>query len=323
MRLSVIVINYNTRELLSGCLKSLQKDPAHGDWQIIVVDNGSEDGSAMMVRQEFPEVTLLALDENVGFAKANNRAAEVAQGRYLAFLNADTVVPAGVLGWLCDFLDEQADAAIAGPRMLGTDGELQYTARTFPGPLNTFLEYFFLDRLFSSLPFFGRPRLTCIDHTERHRVDYVSGACLIIAREYFEKAGRWCEHYFFYAEDADLCAQVKKIGGQTYYCGGRTITHFGGASARQLATATTIEAHRSVFLFVRRQRGAVAMMLQRLITFVGALGRTVATAVATPFAALFGDGRRFAARTCLYCRVIRLCFSPNPYPTGRFIDTAP
>ncbi|MFO7945934.1 MAG: glycosyltransferase family 2 protein [Armatimonadota bacterium] len=323
MRLSVIVINYNTRELLSDCLKSLHQDPEHDDWQIIVVDNASEDDSAMMVRREFSEVTLVALDENLGFSKANNRAAEVAEGRYLVFLNADTVVPAGVLGWLCDFLDEQADAAIAGPRMLGVDGELQYTARTFPGPLNTFLEYFFLDRLLSSLPFFGRPRLTYIDHTKRHRVDYVSGACLVIAREYFEKAGRWCEDYFFYAEDADLCAEVKKIGGRTYYCGGRAITHFGGASASQIATATTIEAHRSVFLFVRRQRGAVAMILQRLITFVGALGRFIVTAVATPFATLFGHGQRFAARTSLYWRVIRLCFSPDPYPTGRFIDTAP
>lgn len=320
MRLSVVVISYNTRDLLADCLRSLNEDPDRDEWEIIVVDNASDDGSAMMVTRQFPDVEVVALDKNLGFAAANNRGAKRAEGRYLLFLNADTVIKPGLLGWLCDFLDDRTDAAVAGPRMVGEDGELQYTARTFPGPLNTFLEYSFADRLFPSLPFFGRPRLTYLDHRQRHQVDYVSGACLMIAREYFERADGWCEDYFFYAEDADLCAQVKKIGGNTYYCGGRAITHIGGASARQLPVATTIEAHRSVFLFVRRQRGPIAMLLQRLVTLAGAAPRMIACALATPFAALLGKGSDLARRTSVYWRVMKLCFSPNPYPTGAFVD---
>ncbi len=320
MRLSIVIVSYNTRQLLADCLQSLYDDPDHDQWQIIVVDNASSDDSVTMVARQFPQATLVTLDSNIGFARANNRGARIATGRHLLFLNADTVAPAGVITALCDFLDQRADAAIVGPRLVYPDGRLQYSARTFPGPLNTFLEYSFVDRLLPNVRLFGRPRLTYMDHKQVQPVDYVAGACLMICREYFDNVGGWCEGYFFYAEDADLCAKVKRVGGKTYYYGRSRIIHIGGASADQVALPATLEAHRSVFLFVRRNGGLLAFWATRLITVVALLIRSFFGALAWPVAALLGKGEWLTAQLHKYGRVLALCLSRNILPSGRFLE---
>ncbi len=319
VRLSVIVLNYNTQRLLADCLESLYADGAHQHWQIIVVDNDSSDDSVAMVARDYPQATLLPLGRNLGFAAANNRGAQMAKGRHLLFLNADTAVPVGVLSTLCDFLDERTDAAVVGPRMRSVDGELQYTARTFPGPLNSFLEYSFLDRLLPGFRPFGRPRLTYLNHRQTQPVEYVAGACLMICREYFRRIGGWCEEYLFYAEDADLCAEVKKAGGVVYYYGDLGITHIGGASAEKMPLAATLEAHRSVFLFVKRQRGSSALVAQRLVTIGGVVPRLLLSALAVPFAGLLGRRAAVLPKIVTYARVLGLCFSRQPFPTGKWL----
>ncbi len=309
-RLSIVILNYNTQELLADCLRSLYDDPDREQWQIIIVDNASADDSVAMATRQFPQATLVALDRNIGFAGANNRGAKIATGRHLLFLNADTVVLPGVITALSDFLDDTPDAAIVGPRLLNPDGSLQYSARTFPGPLNTLLGYCCL----------GRLGLTSLEDQRPQPVDYVAGACLMICREYFENVGGWCEDYFFYAEDADLCAQVKRVGGKTYYYGPRHIIHIGGASAAQVALPAILEAHRSVFLFVHRHQGPLALWATRLTTIVGVLLRGVLTALALPVALPLGKADLVLARLRKYVRVMELCFSRNVFPSGGFLQ---
>jgi len=263
-----------------------------------------------MVTRRFRQATLVALDRNIGFAKANNRGARIATGRHLLFLNADTVVLPGVITALSDFLERTADAAIVGPRLIYPDGRLQYSAHKFPGPLNTFLGYCLLGRLGARSPEGQQPQ----------PVDYIAGACLMICREYFEIVGGWCEDYFFYAEDADLCAEVKRVGGKTYYYGPRHIIHIGGTSAAQVALPAILEGHRSLFLFVHRQRGPFAFWATRFITIAALLLRIPLTALVLPVAVLLGRAQGVLSRLRKYIRVLGLCFSRNVFPTGDFLQ---
>lgn len=318
-RVSVIIVSYNTSRLLSQCLRALYGDPDHGQWEIIVVDNGSADDTVAMLSRQFPQVTLVALERNQGFARANNRGAAIASGRHLLFLNADTEVAPGVITQLADFLDDTTDAAIVGPRMNYPDGSFQDSKHSFPGPFNTFLEYSGLERLLPRCKPFGRPRLSYLNPNEIHRIDYVAGACLMICREYFERIRGWCDDYFFYAEDADLCARVRKVGGYTYYYGKVSIMHVAGASASQVGIPATLEAHRSVFLFILRHRGLIAFWLTRLMTIIGVALRGLLLVVGLPVLILIGRAKSALERLRKYGRVLGLCLSPRPLPTGRFL----
>ena len=163
VRLSIVIVNYNTQELLADCLRSLYDDPDHEQWQIIVVDNASADDSVAMVTRQFPQATLVALDRNLGFAKANNRGAKSAMGRHLLFLNADTVVLPGVITALSDFLDRTPDAAIVGPRLNHPNGSRQRSFHPFPNPFDTFLKYSYIDTLVRSFRHLGIPALSDLD----------------------------------------------------------------------------------------------------------------------------------------------------------------
>lgn len=315
-RVSIIIVSFNTADLLADCLQSVYDDPDSEHWQIIVADNASGDDSVAMVLERFPGVHVLALDRNYGFAAANNRGAEVACGDHLLFLNSDTVVPVGAIGELADYLEATPDAAIVGARLLSPDGSLQLSARSFPGPLNTFLLYSGLSRLLPGVRPFGAPYLSYIDHTQVNDVDYVDGACLMMRRATFDRLGGWCEDYFLYAEDADLCFRARQLGASVIYYGPRHITHVGGASAARVAVRSTLESHRSTFLFILRHRGRAAFWLTRLLTTLGVLPRLLATAIAYPFAALLGRADAMGSRVRLYRRVLALCLSRNVLPTG-------
>lgn len=318
-RVSIIIVSFNTVDLLADCLQSLYDDPDHEHWQIIVADNASADDSVAMVRERYPAVTVVAFDRNYGFAAANNRGAQVAAAPVLLFLNSDTVVPPGAVGELADFLAATLGAAVVGARLLSPDGSLQLSARSFPGPLNAFLLYSGLSRLLPGVRPFGAPYLSYIDHTRVSDVDYVDGACLMIGRELFDRLGGWCEDYFLYAEDADLCFRAHRLGGRVIYYGPRHITHIGGASAARVAVRSTLEAHRSTFLFVLRHRGRAAFWAMRLLIVLGVLPRLLATAVAYPFCALVGKAGHIGSRVRLYRRVLGLCFSRNVLPTGELM----
>ncbi len=324
MRLSIIIVNYNTSRLLADCLRSLYDDPDCADWEIIVVDNASSDDSVEMLQRDFPAIKLIAEQTNLGFSRANNRGAQISGGHHLLFLNSDTLVPPGAISQLLQFSTQTPDAAIVGPRLISPDGSIQYSARSFPGPWNMFCSYFLLDRIFPRSTLFGSPRLTNIDHSQTQRVDYVAGACLLISRNCFNTIGGWSPDYFFYAEDADICAKALNGSdeyppqGNTYLLGPCTITHIGGASSSQVKIASTIEAHRSIFLFVRRHRGPVACFATRLVILAGVTPRALLALCALPFAALVGKGPTVWNTLWRYARVIGLALSRNIFPTGSF-----
>ncbi len=234
---SVCIANWNCLEMLRACLRSLLEQAQGVPLEVIVVDNASSDGAPQMVTREFPQVGLLANKENVGFARANNQAARRARGRYLFFLNNDTLVPPRTLGQLTDFLDAHPEAIIVGPRLRDGDGRTQMSQRRRP-TVATFLHRTLLLRwtgLFrGKYRAYRRDMRRAEDLSSAQPVDVLMGAALLLRRVDFMQIGGWDEDFIFGGEDMELCHRASRRG-QVIYLPQVEITHFGRASTRQNA----------------------------------------------------------------------------------------
>jgi len=254
-RLAIILVNWNTADLLVQCLESVRSSAAGREAQIVVVDNASEDDSVTRLRERFPDVEVIENTRNVGFAKANNEGAARCSADLLVLLNTDTIVSPDSLKRMAEFMDENPEVGILGPRLLGSDGLPQSSCRTEPSALSAFLEATLLGRLFRRSRFFGRAEMTWFDHRSTIDADYVSGACLMIRRALWEELGGFDGSFFFYGEDADLCRRARKTGARVVFYGDAEITHLGGGSAQRVGPKAAVEGYRSAFLFVRKHRG--------------------------------------------------------------------
>lgn len=236
---SVCIANWNCRELLRACLTSLLDVPQGVRLEVIVVDNASEDGAAEMVAREYPEVILVRNTENRGFARANNQAAERAVGRYLFFLNNDTVVPPGALRALVDYADPRDELGILGPALCNAEGERQTSLRSRPTPA-TFLHRTCLLRWTNLLrPRYRQYRRAAIDPQVPSHVEVVMGAAMLVRRSLFIDVGGWDEDFFFGGEDLDLCDRIGRSHRIVYHPGVE-LTHLGRASTRlAIGRATT------------------------------------------------------------------------------------
>jgi GT2 family glycosyltransferase len=229
---SVCIVNWNCRDMLRDCLKSLLDQPQGVCFETIVVDNGSEDGAAEMVAQEFPEVLLHCNPINVGFARANNQAAALARGRHLFFLNNDTVVPADALRRLVEFAEANPDAGMIGPRLCDVHGRPQVSYRLRP-TMAVLLHRTSLLRWTGLLRHaYRRYRRRDFDPDSTRSVDVLMGAAVLLPRAVFFACGKWDEHYTFGGEDLDLSFQVKRRHTVVYHPEVE-ILHYGRVSTRQ------------------------------------------------------------------------------------------
>ena len=228
--LSVIVVNYNTNTFLRDCLQSVFEQTEGIDYELIVVDNASSDGSRELLQNEFPQVRTIFNSENKGFAAANNQAIRVAQGRYVLLLNSDTRVLDGAVQKTFHFMEDHKEASIVGCRLLNADGTLQPSCMSFPTVWNLFSEAFFFYILFRRTKLFGAYHMTYFDYDTVRPVDIVKGAFMMFRREVFENVGLFDESYFMYTEETDLCYRAKQKGYQTFFFPLARIIHFGGGS---------------------------------------------------------------------------------------------
>jgi GT2 family glycosyltransferase len=229
---SVCIANWNCRDLLRACLESLHDAPQGVTLETVVVDNASTDGAADMVEQEFPEVILERNQENVGFACANNQAARRARGRYLFFLNNDTMVPPGVIGRLVEYADNHPGIGIVGPRLRDGSGKLQVSYRLRP-TLATLLHRTSLLRWTGVLRrSYERYRREELDFETTRSVDVLMGAAMLVPRQVFFGCGGWDENFAFGGEDLDLSYRVGRLY-QVVYHPEAEITHYGRVSTRQ------------------------------------------------------------------------------------------
>jgi N-acetylglucosaminyl-diphospho-decaprenol L-rhamnosyltransferase len=265
--LSIIIVNYNTRDLLRQCLSSVYQSQGNFTFKVIVVDNASSDNSADMVSVEFPQTQLIVSQVNGGFACANNlglrQAGFEADGapslnapRYALLLNPDTVLPPTALADMVNFMDAQPQVGIAGPKLVRLDGSLDLACRrSFPTPEVSFYRMVGLSKLFPRSPRFGRYNMTFADPDELLEVDAIVGAFMWVRREAIAQAGLLDETYFMYGEDLDWAYRIRAKGWSVYYNPAVTVTHVKRAASRSSPKAQ-LEFYRAMDIFYRKHYAA-------------------------------------------------------------------
>jgi len=230
MDLSIVIVNWNTRDLLKDCLKTVFGSLGNLDVEVLVVDNASTDDSVVMVTAEFPDVKLLQTHQNLGFAGGNNVALKDAVGRYVLLLNTDTLVHGDVLERSIAWLDAHQEVGVLGPRVLNEDGTVQASCSAFPS-----LKYLGLQALgITRIPKFDNYRMTGWDRSSVREVEVISGAAMFVRRAAFKEVGLLDETFFFYGEETDWCRRFGEAGWKLVYAPIPEITHFGGGSASKL-----------------------------------------------------------------------------------------
>ncbi|MCW5938860.1 MAG: glycosyltransferase family 2 protein [Fimbriimonadaceae bacterium] len=261
--LSVTICSWNTREDLRLCLESLRAAQGEADFEVIVVDNASADGSADMVESEFPEFNLVRSPVNLGFTGGHNLALGRRAGHHAALLNSDTVVHPGAIGSLANVLRNQPDVGIVAPKLLNPDGSLQYSCRRFPNPIAAAFRNTFLGRWFPNNPYVRDYLMKDFDHSSPREVDWVSGAALFIRNEALERVGRLDESFFMYCEDVDLCKRVWDAGYRVVYWPEAVVTHAIGRSTDKAANKMIVRFHRSMLRYYRKHLISQAPFLLR------------------------------------------------------------
>ncbi|HZP83318.1 MAG TPA: glycosyltransferase family 2 protein [Chthonomonadaceae bacterium] len=275
--LSVVILNWNTCKLLEKCLRSLELPQPGLKYEVVVVDNASEDNSREMVKRLFPRVRLLVNKCNVGFGEGNNAALPHTTGRYVLFLNSDTEVTEGALAAMVRFADSQPDIGILGPKLLNGDGSLQYSCRRYPNLGTGFFRNTPLGRLFPHNRFTTDYLYQDWDHNTPRDVDWVSGAALMIRRTLLDQIGGFDTTFFMYCEDVDLCwranhAPLEEEGCPTWrvtYFPDAIIYHLIGKSTDIVPTRMTYEFHRSQYIFYKKHYAASTPLLLRPLIPVG------------------------------------------------------
>lgn len=250
--LSVTICSWNTIADLRACLTSLRAAASEASFEVIVVDNASEDGSPDMVEHEFPEFRLLRQSVNLGFTGGHNLALRERRGEHVALLNSDTVVHSGALGLIADFMRGHPDIGIVGPKLLNPDGSLQYSCRRFPNPIAAAFRNTFLGRWFPNNSYVRTYLMQDIDHSQPSDVDWVSGAAMFIRGDLVERIGGLDPEYFMYCEDTDYCKRGWEAGYRVTYFPDAVITHAIGRSTDRVANKMIVRFHKSMFRFYRK-----------------------------------------------------------------------
>jgi GT2 family glycosyltransferase len=238
--LSVIIVSFNARGDLERCLESIHACPPAVETEIIVVDNGSVDGSADAARR-WPRVRVIDAGANLGFARANNMGIGAGESTNILLLNSDTIIPAGAIDRMLEELDRETDVAVVGPRLVDGAGRAELSFGRMIGPLNEFRQ----KRL---------ARSAAVEHLTRQRQhpDWVSGACLLVRRADAEAVGGLDERYFMYAEDVDFCAAIRGRGRRILFTPDAEVIHLRGRSAASAPAATQEHYRRSQIAFYEK-----------------------------------------------------------------------
>lgn len=288
--LSVIIVNYNGGEWLSQTITSLFQGTNNLSFETILVDNASVDSSISQIKRRFPEVRVLENPENFGFAKANNKAIPMSQGRYILLLNPDTVVKPGAVETIVCFMDHHPHIGICGPKIMLPDGKLDAPCRrSFKTPATYLYKTLGLSRLFPNSKRFGKYYLSYINENATHEVDAVIGAFLMIRRETVEQIGLLDERFFMYCEDEDWCFRAKNAGWKVYYNPQAQIIHYKGASSKKSKVRMIFEWHKALYLFHEKNLTKSYPFIVNWFVYLGIGLRFIISVNTHAFKTLFQD----------------------------------
>jgi len=252
--LSICILTLNSVEYIRKCLKSIQQFPPDGGYEILVADNGSNDGTVTMLQDEYPAVKIILNKENLGFTKPNNQMLRQAKGNFLLLLNPDTLLTEDCFNPQLDFLKANPDVGISIPKVLNADGSFQKQSRRGEATPIEVIGYFFkLGKLFPKNKPLNGYLVSWLPENEVAEVKAVSGSCMFIRRETWEQVGDFDERFFAYQEDSDYCRRARQKGWKIMYVPISHIIHYGGEGGSKAQPIKSIyQWHRSYFLYYRK-----------------------------------------------------------------------
>jgi len=267
---SVIIVNLNTKQLLNECLHSVYEEGSQ-NLDVIVIDNGSRDGSVEMVEAGFPDVRVVKNEQNEGFAKPNNVGMRMAIGRHLFLLNSDTIVRHGAIRILSSFLDAHPDVAACGPKLVYPDGRLQKSVKGFPTLWTHFCDMLFFDKMFPRTQLFGRGEAAYFDYGRTQEVDHVMAAAFLIRREVFTATDGFDERFSIYYNDMDWCYRIRKKGWKIYYVHDAIVAHYLGQTVGSVNRNFSHfeELYNNVMLFYQKHHGRRSVVVYKLLLCIG------------------------------------------------------
>lgn len=274
MDVSIIVVNWNAKELLEHCLDCVYDTIGMVSHEVIVVDNASNDGSVAMLHSKFPQVRLLENRENIGFARGNNQGITVARGMYYLLLNSDAFVNPGAIPTMLRFMERHPEAGACGCRLYYEDGTLQRSAYSFTTLWTELWQIIWLDRLFPRSRVFGKYKLTFWDMNDIRPVDSIMGAVMMLRAEAICQIGTLDDQFFMYSEEMDLCYRLKKAGWTVYYDPEASAIHVWGGSSKKVQKETTfLRLYHSRVRYFRKHYGRFTTWLYKLVLSFGSLIR--------------------------------------------------
>jgi GT2 family glycosyltransferase len=292
--LSIIIVNWNSKDLLRQCLLSLQATASELAPQIVVVDGGSFDGCGEMLAAEFPDVVFAQSQDNIGFGRANNLGFEQATGEALLLLNPDTEVLPGAIEVLLAELQRLPAAGIIGPRLLNSDRSLQTSVQALPRPFRQAFDSEILRRLLWPFRLWAPP--TDFVPRETIEIEAYSGACMMVWAETFRKVGGFSPQYFMYAEDVDLCLKVRQAGLRVYHTPSASVVHHGGASSSsQGSSFAAVMMHEAVHTYMLSNHGRLHAAAYRAAVAAAAIARMLPRSLGVVFGTDDARGRSKAA----------------------------
>ncbi|MHC4749391.1 MAG: glycosyltransferase family 2 protein [Planctomycetota bacterium] len=258
MDVSVIIVAWNVRTLLYNCLKSIFSETKGINFEVIYVDNASEDGSVKMVTKEFPEVKIIENKKNEGFIKANNQAIRISQARYVHLLNSDTIILDNAIAKMVKFADEHPEAAVVGCKVLNSDKTLQRDCFMWPSLLNMFLAAIYLNKIFPQNRFFGREGMTWWDFNQVREVETVCGCASLVRNKAIKQVGLMDEMYYMYGDDPDWCYRFKKNSWKILFTPEAEIIHYGRQTTKQMPREFKWQLYGSHLIFMKLHRSRIS-----------------------------------------------------------------
>lgn len=298
MDVSIVIVNWNTRDILRGCLKSIYEQTVKSKIEVIVIDNASGDGSVDMLKSEFPHVVSIENSENRGYAAGVNQGIAVAKGRYVLVLNSDTIICNNAIEKTMRYADRHPEAAVIGCQVLEDSDKIQMTCFRFPSLTNLFLSAFGLAKVFKYNRVLGREWMLWWDRKSERQVDVVSGSCMLVRWEAIEQVGGMDEDYFLYYEETDWCYRFAKAGWEMRFWPGVKIIHCHGGrnSSKQEAVKMFVQMQKSCLTFFRKHHGIVSYILARLLLTISFMLRCYAWTVVQLTKYLLRDNCNYAKK---------------------------
>jgi len=249
-KLSIIIINYNSSQLLKSCLNSIRENPPDSPYEVIVSDNGSQDDSLDMIKSEFPQVKLIENQENLGFSKATNKEIDASSGEYMFVLNTDIIMLDSTLNSLIDFMDSHPEVGIVGPQLTNPDGKPQPCARPFPTRTHLMLGR---RSLLIYVPYFKKKSASLRTISDKPiEVDTVAGGAIMLRRKALGDVGKFDERFFLYMEDVDICRRLKQAGWKIIYNPEIKIIHHWEGTTSRYRRRSFLKHHISIYKYFQK-----------------------------------------------------------------------